>query len=132
MPTRKPSKKPKFILGAFLQRMYAEIDAQEEQQADAAQASAQVEVFQLNTPPTQQNVENWVARLVPFSPPAPPVPYDMLATKPASELLISAHDVSASINQRVTEVPIPSHPQHQPSAFREHIVGAVAAVAAAS
>lgn len=108
----------KTILGGYLQRMYAEIDAQEEQRADAAQP--QVEVYHLDSLPTQQSVENWAARLVPFSPPSAPVPYNPLATEPEGEAY-SAYDVSATINQRITEVPLPSPQAHKPATFREHV-----------
>jgi hypothetical protein len=108
----------KSILNGFLERMHAEIDAQEEQRADAAIQSGQ-EVYHLDVQPTQESVENWAARLVPFSPPAAPEPYDPFATAPDAESY-SAESLSASINQRITEVPLPSE-ENTPRTFREHV-----------
>ncbi len=110
----------KAILGAFIQRMYAEIDAQEEQRADASQTRPQVEVYHMNAPPTQQTVENWVARLIPFSPPAVPIPHDPLAPVPEADPF-SAYDVPASTNQRVTEIPLLTAQKDKVSPFREHV-----------
>jgi hypothetical protein len=97
--------------------MHAEIDAQEEQRADAIQ-SEQV-IYHLDIQPTQQSIEDWAARLVPFRAPAAPEPYDSLASAPEAESY-SAEALSASINQRITEVPLPSE-ESKPSTFREHV-----------
>jgi hypothetical protein len=107
----------KNILSGFLNRIHAEIDAQEEQRADAIQ-SEQV-VYHLDVQPTKESVEDWAARLVPFQPPAAPQPYDSLASATEAESY-SAEGLSASINQRITEVPLPSE-ESQPSTFREHV-----------
>lgn len=107
----------KNILGGFLERMHAEIDAQEEQRADAIQSEQ--EAYHLDAQPTQDSVENWVARLVPFEPPPAPEPYDPLATAPETESH-SAEGLSAIINQRITEVPLPSE-ESKPKTFREHV-----------
>jgi hypothetical protein len=107
----------KNVLGSFLERMHAEIDAQEEQRADAMQAEQ--DVYHLDVQPTQESVENWAARLVPFSPPAAPEPYDPLAAAPEAESY-SAEGLSATINDRITEVTLPSEVR-KPSTFREHV-----------
>jgi hypothetical protein len=108
----------KNLLSGFLERMHAEIDAQEEQRADAALLS-QEEVYHIDAQPTQESVENWAARLVPFSPPAAPQPYDPLGTTSEAESY-SAESLSASINQRITEVPLPPE-EIAPRTFREHV-----------
>jgi hypothetical protein len=108
----------KNILSGFLERMHAEIDAQEEQRADSAILSGE-EVYHLDAQPTQESVENWAARLVPFSPPAAPEPYDPLESASEAESY-SAEGLSASINQRITEVPLPSE-EIAPRTFREHV-----------
>ncbi|EMD90586.1 hypothetical protein COCC4DRAFT_186685 [Bipolaris maydis ATCC 48331] len=107
----------KDVLGGFLERMHAEIDAQEEQRADATQSEQQV--YHLDVQPTQHSVESWAARLVPFQPPAPPEPYNPLATEPETDSY-SAEGLSASINQRITEVTLPSE-ESKPSSFRQHV-----------
>ncbi|KAF1835154.1 hypothetical protein BDW02DRAFT_588357 [Decorospora gaudefroyi] len=107
----------KKVLGGFLDRIHAEIDAQEEQRADALQTEQHV--YHLDAEPTQQSVENWAARLVPFSPPPAPGPYDPLAIAPEAEPN-SAEGLSASINERITEVPLPSE-ESKPATFREHV-----------
>ncbi|KAF1849486.1 uncharacterized protein K460DRAFT_376106 [Cucurbitaria berberidis CBS 394.84] len=109
----------KDILSGFVQRIHAELDAQEERRADAAQAQATYHLDELPLP-TQQSVENFAARLVPFSPPAAPVAYDPLATESTAEAY-SSYDVSVSINQRITEVPLPSSATESPKTFREHV-----------
>lgn len=106
----------KNLLSGFLERMHAEIDAQEEQRADAIQSEQ--DVYHLDVQPTQHSVENWAARLVPFQPPAAPEPYDPLATASEAESY-SAEGLSASINQRITEVPLPE--ESKPKTFREHV-----------
>ncbi|CAO2651836.1 Nn.00g001190.m01.CDS01 [Neocucurbitaria sp. VM-36] len=109
----------KDVLSGFVERIHAELDAQEERRADAAQAQ---EIYHLDELPlpTQQSVENFAARLVPFSPPAAPVPYDPLATESEAEAY-SSYDVSASINQRITEVPLPTSQTQKATTFREHV-----------
>jgi hypothetical protein len=97
--------------------MHAEIDAQEEQRADGIQSEQ--EVYHLDIRPTQHSVESWAARLVPFQPPAAPEPYDPLAAEPETDSY-SAEGLSASINQRITEVPLPSE-ESKPRTFREHV-----------
>ncbi|KAF1946026.1 hypothetical protein EJ02DRAFT_337379 [Clathrospora elynae] len=104
-------------LGSVIERVHAAIDAQEEQRADAIQAEQHAyHLSQL----TQQSVENWAAHLVPFSPPAAPEPYDPLSTEPDAEPY-SAEGLSASINQRITEAPLPLSQEHRPTTFREHV-----------
>ena len=109
----------KDILSGFVERIHAELDAQEERRADASQAQ---EIYHLDELPlpTQQSVENFAARLVPFSPPAAPVPYDPLANESEAEAY-SSYDVSASINQRITEVPLPTSQTQKVATFREHV-----------
>jgi hypothetical protein len=109
----------KTILNGFLERMHAEIDAQEEQRADAAALQSGQEVYQLDVQPTQESIESWAARLVPFSPPAAPEPWDAVATAPEA-VSSSAESLSASINERITEVPLPSE-ENTPRTFREHV-----------
>ncbi|KAI4627071.1 uncharacterized protein J4E87_004413 [Alternaria ethzedia] len=107
----------KNVLAGFLDRVNAEIDAQEEQRADAIQSEQ--EVYHLDVEPTQQSVEDWASRLVPFRAPAAPAPYDALASAPQAESH-SAEGLSASINQRITEVPLPAQ-ERKPSTFRQHV-----------
>jgi len=107
------------VLSGFLRRVHDEIDVQEEQRADAAQ-SEQV-VYHLDGPLTQESIEDWATRLHPFQPPAVPEPYDALANAPVSgSESYSAERLSASINERVTEVPLPSD-ESIPRTFREHV-----------
>jgi hypothetical protein len=107
----------KNVLTSFINRVHAEIDAQEEQRADAKQ-SEQV-VYHIDVQPTKESVEHWAARLVPFQPPAAPEPFDPLVGAPEAESY-SAEGLSTTINQRITEVPLPSE-QSRPSTFREHV-----------
>ncbi|USP78187.1 hypothetical protein yc1106_05461 [Curvularia clavata] len=107
----------KNILSGFLERMHAEIDAQEEQRSDALQSEQ--EVYHLDVQPTQHSVESWASRLVPFQPPAAPERYDPLATEPETDSY-SAEGLSASINQRISEVSLPSE-KSKPRSFREHV-----------
>ncbi|CAA9961501.1 hypothetical protein CFE70_004875 [Pyrenophora teres f. teres 0-1] len=107
------------VLSGFLRRVQDEIDVQQEQRADAAQAEQ--EVYHLDGQLTQERVENWAADLHPFQPPPAPEPYDAVANVPASEPeSYSAERLSASINERVTEVPLPSD-ESSPRTFREHV-----------
>lgn len=111
------------ILREAVERIHAELDIFEERQADAAQAQAQAqETYHLDelALPTQQSVENFAARLTPFSAPTAPTPYDPLATESEPEAY-SSYDVSASINQRITEVPLPSSRTDGSTTFREHV-----------
>ncbi|KAG9194192.1 hypothetical protein G6011_04227 [Alternaria panax] len=107
----------KNVLSGFLNRVHAEIDAQEEQRADAIQSEQHV--IHVDVQPTKENVEEWAARLVPFHPPPPPNPNDPIYSAAATESY-SAEGLSASINQRITEVPLPSE-ESRPSTFREHV-----------
>ncbi|RMZ70470.1 DUF1713 domain [Pyrenophora seminiperda CCB06] len=107
------------VLSSFLRRVHDEMDVQEEQQADAAQSEHVV--YHLDGQLTQESVENLAARLHPFQPPVVPEPYDVLANAPVSEPeSYSAESLSASINERVTEVPLPSGGSI-PRTFREHV-----------
>lgn len=105
-------------MAGFLERVHAEIDIQEEQRADAVHSEHVI--YHLDTQPTQHSVESWAARLVPFSPPAAPVPYNSLSVESEGEAY-SAHDLSASINERITEVPLPTSHQDRPTPFRQHV-----------
>lgn len=111
------------VLGNFLQRMHAAIDVQEERRADAAQIQQQV--IHIDAVPTQQSLEEWAARLPPFSPPPPAImSHDQLAGPVEAEAeaeAYSAIDFSASINQRVPEVPLPAAIAEQAKASREHV-----------
>ncbi|KAI0585488.1 DUF1713 domain-containing protein [Pyrenophora tritici-repentis] len=107
------------VLSGFLRRVKDEMDVQEEQRADAA--LAEQEVYHLDGQLTQERVESWAADLHPFQPPPAPEPYDAVANVPASEPeSYSAERLSASINERVTEVPLPSD-ESGPRTFREHV-----------
>ncbi|CAN9122728.1 unnamed protein product [Alternaria alternata] len=107
----------KDVLSGFLDRVHAEIDAQEEQRADAIQSEQRI--IHVDFQPTKENIEDLAARLVPFQPPPAPDLNDPIYSATESESR-SAEDLSASINQRITEVPLPSE-QDRPSTFREHV-----------
>lgn len=105
------------VLSDFIQRMHAEQDVQEEQRADAV-AAAQSDIIHLDALPTQQSVEDWAARLAPFSPPAAPASYEQVETEPEAEAH-SAYDVSDRINQHI--VPLPSAQTEKQRTFRQHV-----------
>lgn len=104
----------KRALTEFIDRLTAKVDAAEEQAADAQQAS--IDVYHLDTAvPTQESIENWASRLLPFRPPPAPKPFDALAAEP--ELYAqNAEEMADAINQRITEVMLPERPT-----FRQHV-----------
>jgi len=107
------------VLGGFLKRVHEEIDMQEEQRADAAQSEQAV--YHLDGQLTQERVEDLTAHLRPFQPPPAPEPYNTVANAPVSEPeSYSAERLSATINERVTQVPLPSD-ESIPRTFREHV-----------
>lgn len=110
----KSIQRTKRTLSEFIDRLTARVDAAEEQAADAQQAS--LEVYHLDAVmPTQQSVEAWASRLLPFRPPPPPKPLDALAAEPRL-FAQNAEEMADTINQRITEVMLPERPT-----FREHV-----------
>lgn len=118
VPDAQTMQATKNVLASFLERVHAAIDIQEEQRADAMQSEQ--EVYHLDTQQSQQSLENWAARLTPFSPPAAPVPCDSQSLD-SDDQAFSALDLSTSINQRITEVPLPVSQTPQPRTFRQHV-----------
>jgi hypothetical protein len=106
----------KQTLSDFVQSLYAGIDAQEEMQADAMYI--QEEPHHLDGPPTEESIKFHASQLPHFTPPPPPVAFDpfVVQTNP-----FSAHDISAAINQRITEVALPTDQLKRPVTFRDHV-----------
>ncbi|OAL48955.1 hypothetical protein IQ07DRAFT_644970 [Pyrenochaeta sp. DS3sAY3a] len=112
----------KDVLGDFLQRMHDAIDLQEERRADAAQIQQQV--IHIDAVPTQESIEEWVAKLPPFSPPPAVMSHDQFASPVEAEAeaeAYSAIDFSTSINQRVPEAPLPAAKAEGAKTFRQHV-----------
>jgi hypothetical protein len=97
-------------LSEFVQSIYAGIDAAEEMQAEAL--DMREEAYHLDGPPSEESIQLHASQLPHFTPPPPPVAFDPFAVQ---TILFSAQEVSAPINQRITEVTLPT------VTFREHV-----------
>jgi hypothetical protein len=102
-------------LSDFVQSLYAGIDAAEEMQAEAHHI--QQEALHLDSPPTEESIKHHASQMPHFTPPPPPVAFDPFAIQANP---VSAQDVLAAINQRITEVALPTEQLEKPT-FREHV-----------
>ncbi|KAL5119578.1 hypothetical protein ACEQ8H_002424 [Pleosporales sp. CAS-2024a] len=101
----------KSTLSEFVQRIWATMDAQDEMQdstlyMEEPQAAA--------GPPTEESIRSHASRLPHFIPPPPPIAFDPFA--PTAKPL-----TAEEVNQRITEVALPSAQAGQACAFREHV-----------
>jgi hypothetical protein len=103
-------------LSEFVQSLHAGIDAHEEMQADTI--FFHDEVFHLDGQPTEESIKLHASQLPHFIPPPPPVAFDPFAPQSDS---FTAQEISAAINQRITEVALPSEQSERPTTFREHV-----------
>jgi hypothetical protein len=96
----------------FIQRMNAGLDAQEEMPGDNVFFIDDLQ--QPEGPPTEESIMYHASQLPHFVPPPPPVAFDPFAQQPEP---ITAQEV----NQRITEVALPSEQAEKPTTFREHV-----------
>jgi hypothetical protein len=100
----------------FVQSLHAGIDAHDEMQADGI--FFYEDVFHLDGPPTEEAIKLHASQLPHFIPPPPPVAFDPFSTQSDQ---FTAQEISAAINQRITEVALPSEHTRQPTTFRDHV-----------
>lgn len=103
-------------LNDFLQSLHDGIDQHEEMQAHARYLHA--EANHMNELPTEESITYHASQLPHFTPPPPPVAFDPFATQPAPR---PSQVLSTIMNQRITEVSLPSEQTEQPATFREHV-----------
>jgi hypothetical protein len=89
-------------LSAFVQELYAGIDAHEEMQADVL--FLQEPAHHLDGPPTEEAIQFYTSQIPHFHPPPPPIAFDPFA-----------------MNRPITEIALPAEPAERPETFREHV-----------
>ncbi|KAH7092212.1 hypothetical protein FB567DRAFT_434719 [Paraphoma chrysanthemicola] len=89
-------------LSDFVQSLYAGIDAHEEMQEHAV--FVQETTQHLDGPPTEESINFYASQIPHFHPPPAPVAFDPFA-----------------LNQRITEVPLPTERIERSTTFREHV-----------
>jgi hypothetical protein len=96
----------------FIQRMNAGLDAQEGMPGDNVFFIDDLQ--QSEEPATEESIMYHASQLPHFIPPPPPVAFDPFAQQPKP---FTAQEV----NQRITEVALPSEQAERPITFRQHV-----------
>jgi hypothetical protein len=99
-------------LNEFVQGLYAGIDAHSQIQAQIDFFRAQAERYE--GPPTEASILFHVSQLPHFIPPPPPVAFDPSALQPDPF-------TTRVMDERITEIALPSEQAERPATFREHV-----------
>ncbi|KAH8722755.1 hypothetical protein GQ44DRAFT_741528 [Phaeosphaeriaceae sp. PMI808] len=102
----------------YILSVHAGLDALDDLHPDAIHISIQTETHPFEEFLTEDAIKFHASQLPHFIPPPPPVAFDPFATTLTNP---TVQEIATVINQRITEVQLPSEQTGRPSKFREHV-----------